>query len=301
MILIGGLLGAAALLIATGMLVRLNWNHQIAATFVSIVLGGTVTLLIAVFTQLKESSVTGQFFVEVPIDSATGQLHFDRSIPFDAMRWRMHLQSILAQPYLPPVRTDAGVQATVTIPSEPITNEELFHRATQLMQYKVLTDLRDNQPTSRSTPLVLEGQEIPSVQRPAPAAPVADIPRQVLESLLAANRFHSSHEIGWFNRTLRLPKGASMHLKHFKSSPETGLERDVVMIERAHYYAGAITIEALGAGSAGTSTVKNVRVALTMRAKFHRFAAGSKDSADAKAWFEWLFAMLAEANHGLTR
>jgi len=108
----------------------------------------------------------------------------------------------------------------------------------------------------------------------------------------------------WSSKTLRIPLKATLTLRHVVESLSTGVEKELIVVERPNYYRGVITVEALGSG--GTKTpirtetirvpLQFVHVAVSMQATVYRFAAGSRDSADARAWFEWLFSMLEDAN-----
>jgi hypothetical protein len=69
---ITGVVTALGLAAVTLYLIVLNWNQQLGGTLLSVLLGGTVTLFIAVFNQLKESSVARHFAVDIPFDAATG-------------------------------------------------------------------------------------------------------------------------------------------------------------------------------------------------------------------------------------
>ncbi len=63
-----------SLAVATAYLILLNWNTQLSGTLLSVLLGGTVTLFIAVFTQLREATVSRQFFIDLSFDNRNGLL-----------------------------------------------------------------------------------------------------------------------------------------------------------------------------------------------------------------------------------
>lgn len=299
---ITGVVAALGLAAVTLYLIVLNWNQQLGGTLLSVLLGGTVTLFIAVFSQLKESSVSRQFAVDIPFDVATGfpQSGIETLPQGDAgirrTMWLSRLHSIAVQPHMPQLQPGQSASVDLASKAKAVSDGEMFAACTQLLQYKLLEDLRDRQSVSGAHPPVLDGQEIPSVQAPALAGPVADVPPAALQQLLSANRFHVSHAFLWQHRTLRVPPKARVFLRHVPSSETTGVLKDLIVVERPNYFRGVITIEPLGVGGGGQSTVKTVRVAVSMKATMFKLTAGSSDSAGAKAWFEWLFAMLEEAN-----
>jgi len=85
-------------------------------------------------------------------------------------------------------------------------------------------------------------------------------------------------------------------LRHVPGSEATGVTKDLIIFERPAYFRAVIAIEPLGAGRAGTSPIKTVRVAVSMKATIFKMAGGSTYSAGAKSWCEWLFRMLEEVN-----
>ena len=290
-----GMLSAVGLLGVTALLIYLNWNQQLGGTLLSVFLGGTVTLFIAVFAQLKESTISEQFAVEIPFDVSTGFPPFSlEKLPARRLYWLSRLHSIAVQPHLPPPQPGQLTTINPASIARPTTDDEMFVACSQLLQYKLLEDLRDNQSSSYARPPVVDGHEIPSMQAPNLVAPVADYPTAALQELLALNRFHSPHAFMWQHRTLRVPSHSQVQLRHVPSSETTGVTKDLIVFERPNYFRGVITIEPLGA--AGSVPVKTVRLAVSMKATMFKLAAGSSESVDAKAWFEWLFKMLAEVN-----
>jgi hypothetical protein len=172
----------------------------------------------------------------------------------------------------------------------------MFDACSQLLQYKLLEDLRDYQRVKGSSAPVVDGLEIPSAQAPDLAGPVEDLPQAVLQPVLKMNRFHVPHALLWQHRTLRIPPQSSLMLRHVPSSEATGVVKDLIVVTRPNYFRAVITVEPLGAGASGQASLHTVRLAVTMKATFFKIAAGSAPSAGAKAWFEWLFGMLRDAN-----
>jgi hypothetical protein len=212
------------------------------------------------------------------------------------MMWLSRLHTIAIQPHMPQLQPGQSASGDLASKAKAVSDDEMFAACTQLLQYKLLEDVRDHQSPSGARPPVVDGQEIPSVQAPSLAAPVADVPAATVQQLLSGNRFHVPHAFLWQHRTLRVPPKAKVFLRHVPSSETTGVLKDLILVERPNYFRGVITIEPLGAGAAGQSKVKTVRVAVSMKATMFKLTAGSSASAGAKAWFEWLFAMLEEAN-----
>jgi hypothetical protein len=297
-----GAVSAIALAGVTLYLVFLNWNSELGGTLLSVVLGGAVALFIAVFSQLKETSVARRFIVEIPFDTSTG---FPQSPigtpPNDASElarflWLSRLHSIAVQPHFPTIQPGQSATVDLRTKAKAVSDEEMFVACSQLLQYKLLEDIRDNQAVSGARPPVVDGHEIPSVQAPELVAAVEDYPSASVQALLTTNRYNSPNPMLWENRTLRVPARARIQVRPVPSSEATGVRKDLIIVERPNYFRSVITIEALGAGGVGRSPIKNVRLAVSMRATMFKLTAGSSYSADAKAWSEWLFRMLEEAN-----
>ena len=302
MIWVVGVLALLALAGVTFYLIFLNWNQQLGATLLSVALGGTVTLFIAVFSQLKESTVTAQFAVEIPFDSSSGLpvfgggSHAKDDPGLRHAMWLSAMHRIAVQPHMPAPRPGQSVTFDAASIAKPVTADEMFALCGQLMQYKLLEDLRDYGPSSRP-PIVVDGREVPSIQTPTPPGPVVDYPEEKVRELLASNHMSSgSGAMWWEHRTLRVPPDAQISLLHVPSSEATGVTKDLIVVERPTYFRVVISVEPLGAGGSGTSPIKTVRVAVSMKATFFKMAAGSSYSAGAKSWCEWLFKMLEEVN-----
>lgn len=295
-----GALGGLALAAVTLYLIILNWNQQLGATLLSVMLGGTVTLFIAVFAQLKESTVSGQFLVDIPFDSSTGFPVWSlESPPKDerALRrsiWLSALYRIAVQPHSPPVAPGESVTFDLRSVARPVSPDEMFIRCSQMVQYKLLEDLRDNQSGSHLP--IVDGHEIPSFFAPAPVGSTVDYPPDKLQQLLKSNQFHSPSAFLWKHRTLRVPPHSRLFLRHVPSSQITGVTKDLIVVERPNYFRAVITIEPLGAGSVGQSTIRSVRVGVSMKATIFKLAAGSAYSTQVMDWCAWLFKMFEAAN-----
>ena len=320
---------------STAYLAWLNWNDQLARTTFSLivgvaaaivtaalsgaeldtkklrslilplVVGGVVSLGMSVFELLREDSISGQFRVELTMDATTGLT------PFPAMSagptafgkrfmWEMSVHNIGMQSLVKDLKVGESLQVPVPRHPTPLTAGVVARRCAQLVEYKILEDIRDSQSSSKAKSPVVNGERIPSFFAPFTPADVSDAPPDDVRSLLTENPFHSNPGGIWQLRTLRLPPGSRVASRHIPSSPESGPEKQLLTIERPNYFRGVLVIESLGVSSSGNSTLRHVGVAVTTKVTFYRFRAGSTESQEAKRWFQWLITMLADRNAGGT-
>jgi len=114
----------------------------------------SVALFIAVVSQLKEATVSRRFVVDVPFNTAAGwpEALIDKHDPSAAERTDWY--SAIAVIY--------GQSSADTIIGKPVPNEEMFAICAQVVQYKLLQDLRDSQFSNLASPPTVDGKPIPS-------------------------------------------------------------------------------------------------------------------------------------------
>jgi len=216
------------LLIAAIYLVAINWSDEMYPRLISAVGIGVITLLVAVLASLKASRQDAKFTTAVIFDESAHRppiLRPDPDHAFDPTFQRLSRLTSL----------------TLESKDTPQNIDEVFRYCGELLQYKLLIDLRDAQRegTGVGSALGSTGLHV------SPAQAIVKLPDQVeippsQFGQYESNRFSKtpSAAFGWETMGgLRLPRGTSVELE-----TKTGPERRIIRLVKKGYFVFEITV-----------------------------------------------------------
>jgi hypothetical protein len=189
----------------------------------------------------------------------------------------------------------------------PTNTDETFSFCQELLQYKMVQDIRDLQGGGWTTAQTWEGGRPViegSVQTPKKPPQLIKIPGQEILKALSANRFSNGdgQKFYWEHLTFALPDKTRLFLRHVPSSPQSGVEKRIVLFSKPYFYTIEITIEPIGAGSSvprafdiapdQAHRYRTYQFVITMDAKFEKWTAGNWQTDGLKAWVKWLFSAI---------
>lgn len=292
-----GTAGVTFLLFATTYLVATNWGEQLYAPFFSVLLGGSITLLVAVLATLKGAREEAQFATVVVFDGASHRPLLVR--PTQALTPAIDRSNSLAM-------------AAAEVADTPTTSDEMFVYGAELLQYKLLTDLRDLQREGVGLRQTL-GSATLDIRSAPPAVRLPDeveIPPHLFGGY-DSNRFSRTKSacFGWeaFGG-LRAPRHATVQLEIIASPPKGGPRKHVVTLSRKGYFTLTITIEPVFGGAPGAlppgfeGAEGNVAQAaahiysVSMIAVFERLTGGNWRTTHYKRWTAWLMSEISRRN-----
>ncbi len=301
-LLVAGVLGGALLLAAAVLLCILNYSEKLWGPIVSILLGGTVTAIIAVASGLKETRTEQGFATAVVFDHGLAAF-----LPFDLNAPKIsHRLSNLASLGRPATQQKDGTTALTIKPAE--SDDELFQYGSELLQYQVVRELASIQRGGWSVQHT-QGAVQQAVRIPVPVSRVADVSGEEVLRRVRDNRFANSdiERFLWQHGRLPLPEGTTIQLVHMPTSQQTGPEKRIVRLVKPWFFVIDIVIEPIGGSGprmvpAGLSVPAETRAALRTfsykmiyRAKFELLTSGNWQTEEHKRWAEWLFVEIRDA------
>jgi hypothetical protein len=294
-LLLMGVVGAALLLAATVTLVKLNWSEKVMAPLFSIILGGTVTTLIATLSMLRPSLIELKFLTSVVLDTATNRPIWVTTYPIDTPLTRRMSELIgLGNP----VRNRNGVTEATVEP--PKSLDEEFSFCGELVQYQFIRTIRDIQHESIAISQS-DGTSTSTLHYPPSIPRLTKYPGNQFTPIIASNRFANSdpESFSWDNANFPLPTGTKVELAHIQSSPSYGPEDFIIRLVKPSFFRVAISIRpefSPGAVSRNLplseelkARAKTFNYKVTLRADFERLTAGNWQTESLKKWIEWLF------------
>jgi hypothetical protein len=283
-------IGVASLLVATVYLVAVNWSDDMYPRVVSALGAGALTLLVTVLATLKNSREELKFTTTVLFDNSTRRLPILRPDPAHGFSITLERLNDLAT-------ATAGQSA-------PQTPDEVFVFLGELLQYRLLVDLRDIQRTGTSVGVMVGS---PSLEvRPAQPIVTTSDRIEVAPSEIvgySSNRFSKSEtaEFGWQTMGgVRVPRGTSIHL-----SQRTGPTKHTIELLKRNYFKFEISIEGISGGPPGRlpqglllpgSNASAYIYDVAMTAEFEKLTAGNWRTAEYKRWVGWLMSEISERN-----
>lgn len=298
--------GAAVVLACcTLYLVSLNWSEKLYGPIVSILLGGTVTSLIAVIVVLKESVSETHWTSSILFDERNG--YPPMCLPPDGpMQERQNSYASLMMP----MSMQDGKTLTLAPPAK--SPAEMDVAGAELIQYMILSNIWTGSRGGSRLGFRHGVLEKPKISRPYKPSDIQKVlGTDASRSIKKSNRYFEApmEKMKWDLDVayLNLPEGTSFRLEHMPSSPETGAERRIVIIEKPRYFEIAISIVPMGSLSPGAvyegfnvkpEDIKHVRTMpyeIEVKATFHKYTAGNWRTEEYKKWTEWLTAYLKEA------
>jgi hypothetical protein len=303
LILFSGVTGAALLLLATGLLVHLNWSAKIYGPVFSILLLGIATTLATVFTLLKESRIESAITTEVMIDSQDGAPPiFVMENPENSRLSERY--SELGMLGHPAVKNPAGGAAIIT--SRVNSESEPFAFGGELLQYYILKMVEKFQRGGSKFGFI-GGTADSSVNLPLKVSRLEDHPGSDFLGIIAANRFSNSdrEQSLWQHGHMPLPEGAGLSLPHEKPPAGGGAEKYIVRIQKPLFFEVDIAVSPLGGINAGMPKGIQLDPAVaarcttyfyqvTMSATFYKITAGNWQTEEYKHWVSQLFEKLAD-------
>jgi len=288
------LAGVALLLIAAVYLVWMNWSGDEMWPRIISALGiGAITLVVAVLTGLKPSREELKFASVVPIDDETRRPPLLRPDPEKAFDPSYQRIADLAS-------------LTLEINESAQSPDQISTYCAELLQYKLLSDLRDIQRSGTGVGVALGA---PRLQVMPPNA-IVKLPDQVElpPSAIAgyeSNRFgktQGAHFQWEIMGGLRLPQETKVELQTLN-----GPERHIILLVRPGYFTLEITVEPVLGGATqppdGTHYLDNKAHTLTalvcdvtVTAEFEKLTAGNWRTQHYKRWVAWLMAEIAKRN-----
>lgn len=282
--------GILSLLVATIYLIVMNWNEDMYPRLISALGAGGFTLLVAVLTALKGSHEESKFTTTVLFDATTGRPPLLRpapgNLPSDTAQWTNDL-AVLA----------AGIPAT------PKTQDDVFAYVGELLQFRLLSDLRALQREGTGVTTTV-GSPLPGIK---PGSIRVRLPDQVELTLndirgTASNRFFGTQHASFlFNEMpkLRVPRGTAVEIA-LANLPR----KYFITFSRRGFFKFVVTAEPImGAPSSlppGTMLLREDTpcdltayvLDVTMTADFEKLTAGNWRTAYYKRWVAWLMAEL---------
>src|SRR5437773_3151730 len=235
---ITALTGGVFLLAASIYLVSLNWSEEMWPRLISALGIGAITLLVAVLASLKGSREERKFTAAVVFDEATHRPPItwpDPDRAFDSDYQRMSRLTSL----------------TLELKETPQTTGEVFTYCAELLQYKLLTDMRDIQRSGTGIGTALGA----SSSHVFPSQTIVKLPDEVeLQPFdfpgYASNRFSKTESavFGWqkIYGGLRVPRGTRVELYKL-----AGPEKHVIRLFRKDYFTFEISVEPIVGGATG--------------------------------------------------
>ncbi len=288
------LAGVGLLLVAAAYLVWMNWSGDEMWPRIISALGiGAITLVVAVLTGLKPSREEIKFASVVIIDDATRRppiLRPDPDRAFDPAYQRiMDLTSL-----------------TLELNETPQSPDQISSYCAELLQYKLLSDLRDIQRAGTGVGVALGAPRLQVM----PSNAIVKLPDQVElpPSDFAgydSNRFSKTQTAAFrweIMGGLRLPQHTKVQLQTL-----SGPERHIIRLVRQGYFAFEIAVEPVAGGATqppdGTHYLDDKKHTLTayvcdvtMTAEFEKLTAGNWRTQYYKRWITWLMSEIAKRN-----
>jgi hypothetical protein len=296
-IILFALIGIFLLLLSTGYLVWMNWSEQLYGPLFSVLLAATITLLLAVLATLKSTSEESKFPTSIVFDDAIHKppIIFPDIGSTEAINRMNALGAVASQEK-----------------STPNTLDEIFIYCGEIIQYKLLTDIRDlgrlgtgiSQSVGSNTLRILSAEPIVKLQDQI------ELPPSQIKGY-DLNRFADTQiaKFGWeMFGGVRVPEGTKIELKYIPSSKDTGPDKHVIQLTKKNYFDLEITISAFGGGAPGnlppgislqpdvakhsTTYVYDIN----MRAQFEKLTAGNWRTEHYKKWVNWLMTQVQKRN-----
>lgn len=300
------LVGAVLVASGTVYLVYLNWgDEKLTGTLISLLLGAIVTTFVAVLSVLKSSTIESTFTSSVIFDQ-------DERLP---LLYRSDLGSSNAALRLwdlsrfgrPKVRKGPAGALELSI-ERPLDENAAFAFGCELLQYKVICDIRDkNRPgqTITSTVIGVGGIQTTKAYTPPKLTRVTSLSPEICFQVVSKNRFSNSEseKEAWM-KGLILPEGTALKLVYLPESKKSGSEKRSVILEKPRFFKITITIEptmssthALGIEMSPEQSArcKTYLYLVKMVASFDRLTAGNWQTAEYRKWVDWLFGELRES------
>lgn len=297
--------GAIALLIlATGVLVWLNWGEQIYMRLLSGLFVGTVTFLIAFVSTLKPADERVSFATSV-VENTRNHLPMF-SIPEGAgspISWRACEAGRLAQSLFN-TEKDGVVEWSN---KGSISEDDVTRFNLELLQYHILDRLRHRQ----ATVLAIGQYQTPSgmvAELSVASPPILSDPERLRGDdaldVFKPIRFGatSDERLKWKVAGLVLPKGSQVRLGYDPGGENIGPLSASISIERRGHFTLEINIVPMGATGTGAlpkglqvppnddrSHYRTHSYHVSARATFTRLTAGNHSTEENKAWIQWVF------------
>jgi hypothetical protein len=288
-------LGFLLLLIPTLYLIAWNWSPKIISVVLTILLGGTVTSLIAVLAILKETQKEDAFVTSVLYDV---QSHWPVMVTgnprLPSIRRHQRLFS-LSRP------TSGEGKNTRLLVSPPETVDEKFHYGQELLLYTIFHELPLLY-SSGSVMVVADGEfPKPEVFAPPPSIPTIKLKGKSFFKHAKTNRFAGGlSERIWDEVEFTFPDGVQARLETTEEKDPSKRHHSII-IEKPLFFTVVISPQPLG-GAGPSKPPPEMSIMsqspekcvpyffrLDMKATFYKFTAGNSRTDDYKAWVDWLF------------
>lgn len=286
-------IGFLLLLAATLVLGWLNRGERIYVPLVTAAVTGIATALVALMASLKATEIRDEFISSAVVQVSDGRgpvLFPSPEAPSVGLRLNS-LSALINSPAVPEtaLNTSEGVTAVVL----------------EAFQYQLVRTLCDIQGGGWSIAQIGSVAQ-PSVTAAPPHLETEALSPTQLSAALGGNRFAAleGERMLWKLRPLKMPAHTSLRLRHVPSSPATGSEQRIVLLERPGYFVVSIGFSALGGPHGavppgvevppGTSvaSLRSEFVKVTVEQTFHKWTAASQRAEEYKAWVAWLVAQL---------
>jgi hypothetical protein len=288
-VLLVALAGSALLVVAAIYLLCMNWNNDMWPRLISAIGIGSITFLVAVLSTLQSSREEIGFSSVVVFDKTDSRPPFVEGDPDRADVQRLQaLNSLSLDVEAPP-------------------DEQTFAFCAELLQYKLLVDLRDIQRAGSGLIMAAGRSRLHVI----PAPTIVKLPDQseVLPSQIRgydSNRFSKTQRaaLGWQIGGLRVPRNTKVEIDN-----NPGSARYVIRLLREGYFTFEITIvPAIGAEVArlpdGIRLVDETRphslsikpFDVTITSQFDTLTSGNWRTQHYKSWVKWLMSELSRKN-----
>jgi hypothetical protein len=285
----------------TALLVYLNWSPKVWAPLLSAFAVGLVTVIIAIFANLKDTDIQRDFASSVVIDQQTRlAVFYVPTGPATPSEKRLMFLSRLAQPILQkdgkPVEQFKG----------PENDDEIFPYYGELLQYYLLKELGEIQRRQFSYSQTTAGV-ITELNLPPQIDDLVKIAGSELRHELAKVRFASNEyeRFQWETGYVPVPQGTTISLDHQRQLGQ--VEQHLVRMSKTTLL-GTVEMFSLGfsvqpIGMTGPGQVptsisiqppqrndcRTVTYRIRLRAHFGKLTS-SNESIDAyQRWAQWLF------------
>jgi hypothetical protein len=281
------------LLIAAIYLVAVNWSDEMYPRLISAVGIGTITLLVAVLASLKGTREDAKFPTAVILDASTRKppiLLPNPDMVFDPTFERLSQLSFF----------------TLELNETPQNLDEVFAYCGELLQYKLLVDLRDIQ------------RHGTGVASSVGSSTVQINPSQIIVKLPDQVEIPPSQFIGYDSNRFSKPEGAALNweiMGGLRVPRDTRVElqtmtvpqRHIIRLVKKNYFTFEITVEAVSGGATQLPPGINLLdknphplasyfYDVTMTAQFEKLTAGNWRTQYYKRWVSWLMSELARKN-----
>ena len=294
------LISAFALIIlatVTIILVKLNWSEKLYSPLLSLGLAGTVTTFITVLLMLKGSETETNFTTLVAIDSRDFLIpntHYPNDIGIgNAMTEYLFLTH--------PEFTVDNYQGKSF--DSPKNDQEATLFNLELVQYGIFKSILGFTNETKSLTFDVNIGISGEFKKPYKMKEIVTKPLKEIKTELSKNRFSNCPAELFLieHSNFKFPKGTKIEFKRVPTSPQTGPEKQVIILSKEYYFKMEIIIEA-GFGSVSPNSdpkilkidAENSRYChtylynITVKTNFEKITGGNWRTEELINWVSWL-------------